>query len=80
MCIPVDSLNYGDTWEIVVLNRELVRFHWGNRDDETRACPLLARRYSGSRQGLDVLDSKAAMEDFRRAQPGERFELRVTDP
>ncbi len=80
LCTPVTSPNYGKTWEIVVPGRELVRFHWGNRDDQTRACPLLARRYSGERHGLDVLESKLAIEQFRGAQPWEEFELRVSDP
>ena len=79
-CEPVQSPSFGKTWDIKVPGRELVRFHWGNRDDETKACPLIARRYSGNRFGLDVLDSKAGMEDFRAAQPWETFELKVINP
>lgn len=40
-CNRVDSYNYGNTFEVDVPSRTLIRFHWGNFQHNTDGCPLL---------------------------------------
>ena len=53
-CIPIgeytckrySSEKYPDVWQIMnVIGRDKILLHWGNKDEDTQGCPLIAEKF-----------------------------------
>ena len=73
-CFRVPSANYGETFEIEVAGHTLIRFHWGNKEEDSTACVLL-----GMTKGTDaVWNSRTAFNLFMKKMEGiDEFILEV---
>lgn len=89
-CVRVQSPRFGATFEVSgVPGRSLIRFHWGNTEEDTEGCILLGRFYGA----IDRVDedtgkylrkwgvaapSKAAFVEWRDSLKGvQKFPLEV---
>lgn len=58
-CKRVNSPKFGNTFEITnVANRSHILFHWGNRDDDTKGCILIAEEFGKINNEPSVLTSR----------------------
>lgn len=73
-CFRVPSANYGETFEVEVPGHTLIRFHWGNKEEDTMACIL-----TGLMKITDgVGHSKTAFNLFMKRLEGiNEFELEI---
>jgi len=85
-CKRVVSPNFGNTFEIDVPDRTLIRFHWGNFQEDTEGCPLLGtyvgdiwnKKEKGMQRGVGR--SRDAFEKFQDAFRGvDEFELAIIE-
>ncbi len=74
-CVRVKSHKFGDTFEIVVKGHTLIRFHWGNKEEDTTACILL-----GMTKGHHTIwNSKTAFALFMKHMEGiDKFKLGIS--
>lgn len=64
------------TFEIHVPGHDRVLFHRGNKEDDSRGCVLVGRRFGGG----GILDSALGFADFMERRSGlDEFDLRVID-
>jgi len=65
-CFRTPSANFGETFEIEVAGHTLIRFHWGNKEEDSTACVLL-----GMAKGTDaVWNSRVAFNLFMKKMEG----------
>lgn len=78
-CKRVLSAKFGDTFEIIdVEGRELIRFHWGNDEDDTLGCPLIGEEFGILKGKPAILRSGKGFDEFMQRLEGENeFALNI---
>ena len=65
-CSRVNSPRFGHTWEIQeVPNRTHILFHWGNRDNDTNGCVLVAEEFGTLYGENAILSSNSKHRGFQ---------------
>ncbi|MCW5591069.1 MAG: hypothetical protein KIS74_03120 [Burkholderiales bacterium] len=77
-CRRVVSPRWGETFDIKVPGRSLIRFHWGNTEDDTLGCVLTARTFDPVKGINGAVDSKQAFGELMATLKGvDKFTLHV---
>ena len=65
-CKRVDSPKFGNTFEVIdVPNREHILFHYGNQDEDTEGCILIAEEFGVLNDEEAILSSNFAHRGFQ---------------
>ena len=65
--LRVVSPKFGDTYDIQIEGHTLVRFHWGNIEENTEGCVLTGMYVGKYKNKRAVLQSKVAFAKFMKA-------------
>lgn len=79
-CRRVNSPHFGNTFDVEVPGRSLIRFHKGNLDDDSHGCILVGEEFDpvlGS-QGITASE-KGFAEFLAKTQAVDEFTLEVVD-
>ena len=81
ICRRVQSPKFGDTFEVCdVPGRSLIRFHWGNIEDDSHGCILTGEMYEKLKGKIAVLASGKGYKEFKeRTHFLMEFELEIKD-
>lgn len=78
-CQRVNSPKFGNTFTVLdVPDRDLIRFHWGNKHQDTEGCVLVAEKFQEFGAQTGVAESREGFAEFLKRIEGEdRFRLAV---
>lgn len=77
-CTRVISPRWGETFDIAVPGRKLLRVHWGSTEDDTLGCLITATTFDPTKGINGAVDSRKAFNEFMRTMRGvDRFTLHV---
>lgn len=81
ICRRVRSPKFGDTFEVTdVPDRTHILFHWGNIEDDTEGCIVVAEQFESLGEKVAVLSSKKGYSEFKkRTKDVDAFILEIKD-
>jgi hypothetical protein len=80
MCQDHHSHRFGDVYQVMnVPDRDMILFHPGNTDDDTKGCILLGQSLGRLGARRAVLNSGKTFKAFREIMGDEGFHLTITE-
>lgn len=81
LCRRVLSPKFGNTFTVEgIPDRSLIRFHWGQTEDDTEGCILLAEKFDPVKGKPGIAESKIGFKQFLDTLSGEsEFYLTITE-